>query len=440
MPIDPSRTYGRPRRRPPSLPRLSMPIPRRMAAALLTTVGIALVVGAIYLPPLDPPRPEPPAASARPGVRAAAERRAGYLSSRGGSPGRALPTTEAPPSPEAKGGEPPPTAEPPPTPTPAPEPKKATAYQVVAGDTLNALAQRYGVSAESIVWANELQPGAVLRIGQELTIPPVSGVLYRVQKGDTLLAIARKHEVSPQAIIEANGLTTPDVLSIDQELAIPGARRIPAPAPMPQAGSQEHRVVAGETVASIARRYGVEAAALVRANGLDDPDTIRVGQLLAIPGTAPTVAPPTMVAESTPPPPPPTAEQAAPAAADKGQEILAIASRYAGYRYTWGGHSPSTGFDCSGFAWFVYQQAGISIPIHDAAGQLAAGQVVARSELLPGDLVFFQNTYKAGLSHVGIYAGGGRFIHAANEGSGVRFDALDSAYWDVRYYGASRPW
>jgi peptidoglycan endopeptidase LytE len=119
---------------------------------------------------------------------------------------------------------------------------------------------------------------------------------------------------------------------------------------------------------------------------------------------------------------------------------VAIASRYVGYPYSWGGQSPSTGFDCSGFAWYVYQQAGIDIAVHDAAGQLAAGRLVGRGELLPGDLVFFQNTYKAGLSHVGIYAGGGRFVHAANEGSGVRFDALDSAYYDVRYYGASRPW
>jgi len=125
--------------------------------------------------------------------------------------------------------------------------------------------------------------------------------------------------------------------------------------------------------------------------------------------------------------------------ASKGEEIVAVAMRFLGYAYTWGGHAPGTGFDCSGFTWYVYKLAGIGIPLHDLLGQFRAGPSIKRAELQPGDLVFFQNTYKAGISHGGIYVGGGRFIDAADVSSGVRYDNLNSPYWSAHYYGASRP-
>jgi cell wall-associated NlpC family hydrolase len=125
-------------------------------------------------------------------------------------------------------------------------------------------------------------------------------------------------------------------------------------------------------------------------------------------------------------------------AGDLGARIAAIAQQYLGYRYVWGGSSPS-GFDCSGFTWYVYKQAGISIPNHDLAGQLNAGPRIGRDQLQPGDLVFFQNTYKAGLSHSGIYLGGGRFIEAETESVGVQIRSLSDPYWSPRFIGASRP-
>ena len=451
-------------RRPPTardLPYLPAPTRHRgVLVALLTSAGGGLLVGAslfLWQGPSPPATPSPQAASPSPEARTPVPVRPGYLVSVRGAPSRAA--AEASPGASVAGGQPPstPAAAGPVlalrrassrgaergTPAPTEAPRKIITYQVAPGDTLGELARRFEVSPETIVWANDLgDGGAVLQAGQELTIPPVSGVRYEVQKGDTLLKIALKHEVSPQAIIEANGLETPDVLAIGQQLVIPGARPAPPPAPPPETGGLEHRVARGETVALIAQKYGVDPAQMVRANGLADPDMIRAGQLLVIPGVA-APPPPAMAIEDAPvePTSAPEAQPAeAPPAADKGREIVAIASQFVGYPYAWGGHSPDTGFDCSGFAWYVYQRAGISIPMHDAAGQLSAGRTVARGELLPGDLVFFVNTYKAGLSHVGIYAGEGRFVHAATQGQGVRYDALDSAYYDVRYYGASRPW
>ena len=88
----------------------------------------------------------------------------------------------------------------------------------------------------------------------------------------------------------------------------------------------------------------------------------------------------------------------------------------------------------------MFGQTGKWIPNHDLWGQMQSGPRVGRDNLQAGDLVFFANTYMAGLSHVGIYIGGGRFIHAGSERTGVTVTSLGDPYWAPRYYGASRPW
>jgi cell wall-associated NlpC family hydrolase len=122
---------------------------------------------------------------------------------------------------------------------------------------------------------------------------------------------------------------------------------------------------------------------------------------------------------------------------DQGATIVSIAYRYLGYRYRYGGSSPA-GFDCSGFTHYVYMRAGISIG-RTAAAQYYSGAHVSRANLQPGDLVFFANTYKRGISHAGIYVGNGKFINAANESTGVTVSSLYSSYWSAHYYGATRP-
>ena len=114
-----------------------------------------------------------------------------------------------------------------------------------------------------------------------------------------------------------------------------------------------------------------------------------------------------------------------------------IAVQYEGYRYVWGGKSPATGFDSSGFLFYVYQTLGRPIP-RDYWGMMEEGTPVPANQLQPGDLVFFVNTYMRGLSHGGIYIGNGRFIHAVDERSGVRIDYLWREYYSTRYYGARR--
>ena len=111
--------------------------------------------------------------------------------------------------------------------------------------------------------------------------------------------------------------------------------------------------------------------------------------------------------------------------------------QYLGYPYVWATHGPSS-FDCSGFTyWVILNTLGVNISPGTSA-QINYGTPVSRSALQPGDLVFFQNTYTWGLSHVGIYIGNGKFIHAENESTGVVISDLSSQYYSSRWYGARR--
>jgi cell wall-associated NlpC family hydrolase len=111
--------------------------------------------------------------------------------------------------------------------------------------------------------------------------------------------------------------------------------------------------------------------------------------------------------------------------------VVGIAMQYLGIPYLYGGSSPSTGFDCSGFIMYVYAKVGVSLP-HNAAAQYAYGTPVDRSQLQPGDLVFFN-----GLGHNGIYIGGGNFIHSPHTGDVVKISSL-SGWYDSTWVGARR--
>jgi cell wall-associated NlpC family hydrolase len=127
---------------------------------------------------------------------------------------------------------------------------------------------------------------------------------------------------------------------------------------------------------------------------------------------------------------------AAAAPSDEGAAVAELAEQYVGSRYRWGGTSPA-GFDCTGFVLFIYSQVGIDLP-HNEAGQLASGERVDADALEPGDVLVFANTYRRGLSHVGIYLGEGRFVHAVDEAHGVTVSNLWDGYWSPRLVGASR--
>lgn len=152
------------------------------------------------------------------------------------------------------------------------------------------------------------------------------------------------------------------------------------------------------------------------------------------------IQPPAPIAGSAPPPdaPVPRAEQSPAAhATASNSELMFQVLTSLGIDYQNGGRTPKTGFDCSGLVAHVFYEAyGVRLP-HNARAQSEIGTPVRRAELLPGDLVFY-DTLNRPYSHVGIYLGDGRFIHAPKSGSQVRVERMEVRYWVERFNGARR--
>lgn len=119
------------------------------------------------------------------------------------------------------------------------------------------------------------------------------------------------------------------------------------------------------------------------------------------------------------------------------QEVLLNAMSLEGVKYKYGGSSPETGFDCSGFVGYVYHKAANRKLPRTSRGISRIGTSVEKNQLQTGDLVFF-NTAKRAFSHVGIYVGDGKFIHAPRTGSFVRVESMRTSYWKNRFNGAKR--
>jgi cell wall-associated NlpC family hydrolase len=124
--------------------------------------------------------------------------------------------------------------------------------------------------------------------------------------------------------------------------------------------------------------------------------------------------------------------------AKKGDRIVEQANRYRGVRYRFGGDSKYKGFDCSGLVSRIYNDLNLAKVPHNSQGLYHMGKPIHLSELRPGDLVFFKNTYKHGISHVGVYAGHNQFIHARNRHYGVTITSLADPYYQLHYAGARR--
>ncbi len=291
-------------------------------------------------------------------------------------------------------------------------------YEVQAGDTINGLAERYGVTPLTIIAANGLLNSDSLRVGASLVIPPTTGVLYRVDDDDTLSEIAQRFRVDLGPIVDYNGLDDANTLAVGQRLVIPGAeperpRPPPPPPPPAPAGAPAGGAVAG----------GPNGYRLASSTG-------RGASPAAITGPA--------GRGIDPAPPAPSGAAAAPpfGGSAKGGQLVALGMQYLGYRYVFGGTTPA-GFDCSGFVYYLHRQSGIPLS-RGMMGQYSAGPHIPQSALQPGDIVFFSNTYMPGLSHNGIYIGGGKFIHASDETTGVVITSLSQPYWASRYSGATR--
>lgn len=131
-----------------------------------------------------------------------------------------------------------------------------------------------------------------------------------------------------------------------------------------------------------------------------------------------------------------TSTKSSSSSSSKGNDVIAYAKKYLGCRYVYGGSGPST-FDCSGFTMYVYKHFGYSLP-HNAVTQARVGKYVAKSDLQPGDLIIFNNSANTSIGHVGMYVGGGSFIHASSGSGKIIISSLSGSYYKARYVTARR--
>lgn len=346
----------------------------------------------------------------------------------------------------------------------------SSAYTIKPGDSLWKIASQHNVSVANLKTWNNLSsdgifPNQVIKVaaaGSSVIAPapapvpatasapapsqPASNATttYTVKSGDTLSKIASLHKTTVSKIQSFNNIAghlifpgqkltvgaaaaAPSVAAPKPPAAIPATptpKPAPAlvPAPAASAGTaRTHQVASGDTLTGIAYRNGISVTQLMNWNGLTS-SMIRVGQVLKIENSTTLPSQPTIVPNPAPP-----------AATDTIGKIVETAQSLVGTPYVYGG-STANGFDCSGFIYHVYNQAGIKIPRTSTTGYDSRSYDISAPQV--GDLVFFENTYRAGISHMGIYIGNNQFIHSG--GDQVQISSLSNSYWSKHYAGSKR--
>lgn len=176
---------------------------------------------------------------------------------------------------------------------------------------------------------------------------------------------------------------------------------------MSDASAASYTVKSGDTLSSIARQYSTNYQSIMSANGLITTN-LKIGQKLEVGGKTAT-------------------------ATVSHTNVVSIAKQYLGANYRYGGSTPS-GFDCSGFVTYVFNQSGKKVNRTTAAGFYNKATKVSSPKV--GDLVFFSNTVKKGISHVGIYIGDGKMINAS--GVNVNISSIHSGYWKSKFTSYGR--
>ncbi|MEH7307555.1 C40 family peptidase [Neobacillus drentensis] len=322
-----------------------------------------------------------------------------------------------------------------------------TTYTVVKGDALIKIANRFHVSLAELKQWNKLN-NTVIHVGQVLKVsapkqttttpkpaakpttpakkqPTTTATgVYTVKSGDYLGKIAGNHSTTVTNLKSLNKLKS-DMIYVGQKLKVPAknttsttpvtakppAATTPPNTTTPATGSvTDYIVKSGDTLEKIALQYKLTIKDLMALNKLTS-DKIYVGQKLKVPGTKtePAVNP------------------------DLATKMIASAKKLIGIPYVWGG-STLSGFDCSGFIYYVSNQAGMKMGRYSAEGYYDRTYYVDTPK--PGDIVFFENTYKRGISHLGIYLGNNQFIHAND--SGVMISNLQSSYYQAHFESFKR--
>ncbi|WP_433959466.1 LysM peptidoglycan-binding domain-containing protein [Cytobacillus horneckiae] len=317
-------------------------------------------------------------------------------------------------------------------------------HTVKKGDTLWELSKKYNTSVAQLKKWNNLSSD-FLQINQKLVISgdssttskpnapsnqPQAKNTYKVVSGDTLSKIAKQHNMSVKTLKDLNKLTS-DLIFPGQVFTVSGTasgsnnNNNSSPSPAPGGGNSNSGVYVikpGDTLSGIAAKTNTTVSNLKKWNNLKS-DFILAGQKLVLNGNQGGSGKP---AETKPPTPNENVSGNAAA-------ILNEAKKYLGTPYVWGGSSPS-GFDCSGFIYYVLNQTGTNIGRTSTEGYYSRSYYVDTPQ--PGDIVFFEGTYKSGPSHLGFYLGNNEFIHASS--NGVEITNLNNSYWKKHFDGFKR--
>ena len=336
-------------------------------------------------------------------------------------------------------------------------------YVVKKGDTLSIIASKYRVSIKDLKSANNLKSNEV-EIGMKLIIPDsqipmrvvrVSPNLndinnYVVKKGDTLSMIASKYRVSVRELKSVNDMRD-DKVKVGMRLIIPNSilsKNVESKTPV-ISDNNKYVVKKGDSISSIAKRYGVSQVELKRANNIKG-NTIESGQLLRVPSMINVkdelvIEDIKVAKDDTHIKSLPEIETAKAIQSNESSTyengltrdvIISIAKRFLGAPYKFGGNSLIRGLDCSAFVNKVFSFFNVDLP-RTAREMYKIGRNVTKGELSAGDLVFFR-TYASYPSHVGIYIGDSEFIHASSAAKRVRIDNMNQSYYRKRYIGAKR--
>lgn len=332
-------------------------------------------------------------------------------------------------------------------------PAHADSIEVKSGDTLWSLSKTYKTTVAELKKTNNLTSNTIYK-GQKLKISnfkqtnsvqsiskpsvadaPAGTDTYTVQAGDTLWKVAQQFNMAVTEIKSLNLLRS-NTIYAGQTLKLTGeaseqnnkqespVQEQPA-APSGSMDSDTYTVQKGDTISKIARQFNMTVAELKNLNLLRS-DTIYVNQTLKLKGS------PSTSGSKEEKEPPTVSEPPVQKITINTAQLLSDAKAVMGTPYKWGGTTPS-GFDCSGFIYYVLNKQTPSKRL-STADYWSRSKTVSEPQV--GDFVFF-STYSSGPSHMGIYVGNRQFIHAGSS-TGVTISSLDSTYWKERYLGSKR--